>query len=467
MRVQFLGAAQTVTGSMHLVEGPRGTILLDCGLFQGPRRETFQRNRNLPFDPRSLDAVVLSHAHIDHSGALPMLPSRGFAGTVFCTPATRDLCAVMLEDAAMIQESDARFVNKRIERGEIEGDPVEPLYTSNDVVRMLEMMVAVPYHRWIEVAHGIRARFLDAGHVLGSAIVELDVRDGRKTKRVVFSGDLGRKHMPILRDPEVPERADLLLLESTYGDRLHPPREEMDAALGEIVRKTVSRGGKVIVPTFALERAQEIILSLRKLARGNEIPEIPVIVDSPLAVKVTEVFRMHPDCYDEELRAQLAVDQSPFDFDSLRYVTSADDSKQISADRSPMVILAGSGMCESGRVLHHLRVGIEQAQNTVVIVGFQAPHTLGRRLVERRPRVKIFGVERDRRAEIAILNGFSAHAGQDELIGFVRDIRAHGKLGQVALVHGEITPQRTLAKKLGELGQENITIPDRGDSLEL
>ncbi|GAB4214930.1 MAG: MBL fold metallo-hydrolase [Sandaracinaceae bacterium] len=467
MRIQFLGAAQTVTGSMHLVEGPRAKVLLDCGLFQGPRRETFDRNRNLPFDPRALDAVVLSHAHIDHSGALPMLPSRGFSGTVFCTPATRDLCAVMLEDAAMVQESDARFVNKRIDRGELGGDYVEPLYTPNDVVRMLELMVAVPYHRWFEVSHGIRARFLDAGHVLGSAIVELDVRDGRKTKRVVFSGDLGRRNMPILRDPEVPERADLLLLESTYGDRLHPPREEMDAALGEIVRKTAARGGKVIVPTFALERAQEIILSLRKLAMSREIPEVPVIVDSPLAVKVTEVFRMHPDCYDEDLRKQLVVDQSPFDIDALRYVSSPEESKRVSADSSPMVILAGSGMCESGRVLHHLRTAIEQAWNTVVIVGFQAAHTLGRRLVEKRPRVKIFGVERDRRAEIAVLNGFSAHAGQDELIGFVKAIRAEGELGRVALVHGEPVPQRTLAKKLEEIGQGSITIPERGESLEL
>jgi metallo-beta-lactamase family protein len=467
MRIQFLGAAQTVTGSMHLVEGPRATVLLDCGLFQGPRRETFERNRNLPFDPRKLDAVVLSHAHIDHSGALPMLPSRGFSGTVLCTPATRDLCAVMLEDAAMVQESDARFLNKRIDRGELAGDYVEPLYTTNDVVRMLELMVAVPYHRWFEVAHGIRARYLDAGHVLGSAIVELDVRDGRKTKRVVFSGDLGRRNMPILRDPEIPERADLLLLESTYGDRLHPPRAEMDESLGEVVRRTVARGGKVIVPTFALERAQEIILSLRKLVMNRAIPEVPVIVDSPLAVKVTEVFRMHPDCYDEDLRRQLVVDPSPFDFDALRYVSSPEESKRVSADGSPMVILAGSGMCESGRVLHHLRTAIEQANNTVVIVGFQAAHTLGRRLVEKRTRVKIFGVERDRRAEVVVLNGFSAHAGQDELVDFVRDIRAQGEVGRVALVHGEPAPQRTLAKKLEEIGQGAITIPERGESLEL
>lgn len=467
MKLRFLGAAQTVTGSMHLLEAPRATVLLDCGLFQGPRRETFDRNRNPPFDPRSLDAVVLSHAHIDHSGALPTLPSRGFDGTIFCTPATRDLCAVMLEDAAMIQEADARYLNKQIERGHLHGDPVEPLYTTNDVVRVLEQMVAVPYHRWFEVAHGVRARFLDAGHVLGSAIVELDVRDGPLTKRVVFSGDLGRKKMPILRDPEVPERADVLLLESTYGDRLHPPREEMDAALAEVVTRTVARGGKVIVPTFALERAQEIILSLKSLRERDAIPEVPVILDSPLAVKITEVFRMHPDCYDEDLRRRLVADGSPFEFEGLRYVSSPEESKRVSADRSPMVILAGSGMCESGRVLHHLRGCIEEVENTVVIVGFQAPHTLGRRLVERRTRVRIFGVERDRRADIVVLNGFSAHAGQDELVGFVRDIRGRGGVDRVALVHGEPAPQRTLSQKLSELGVESLSIPEPGEELVL
>ncbi|MFO0713533.1 MAG: MBL fold metallo-hydrolase [Sandaracinus sp.] len=467
MKIRFLGAAQTVTGSMHLVEGPRANVLLDCGLFQGPRRETFDRNRNLPFDPRELESVVLSHAHIDHSGVLPMLPANGFGGTIYCTPATRDLCAVMLEDAAMVQEADARFLNKQIERGHLEGEPVEPLYTTSDVVRMLELMVAVPYHRWIEVAHGVRARFLDAGHVLGSAIVELDVRDGATTKRVVFSGDLGRRAMPILRDPEIPERADLLLLESTYGDRLHPPREEMDASLAAIVRRTVERGGKVIVPTFALERAQEIILSLKASQQAGAIPDVPVVVDSPLAIKITEVFRMHPDCYDEDLRRKLVVDGSPFDFDALRYVSSPEESKRVSADPSPMVILAGSGMCESGRVLHHLRACIEHGENTVVIVGFQAPHTLGRRLVEKRTRVRIFGVERDRRAEIAVLNGFSAHAGQDELLGWVHGIRGKKGVERVALVHGEPAPQRTLAKKLAEQGQENVTIPDRGDELVL
>jgi len=452
---------------MHWVEGERAKVLLDCGLFQGRRHETIQRNQNLPFDPRELDAVVLSHAHIDHSGVLPMLPGRGFSGTIFCTPATRDLCAVMLEDAAMIQESDARYLNKRIKAGEIDSDPVEPLYTTNDVVRMLERMVAVPYHHFFEVAPGFRARFLDAGHVLGSAIVELDVRDGAETKRVVFSGDLGRKKMPILRDPEIPERADLLLLESTYGDRLHPARGEMDAALGEIVRKTASRGGKVIIPTFALERAQEIILSLRALSKKGEIPSIPVVVDSPLAVKVTEVFRMHPDCYDEDLRAQLKNGRSPFDFDNLRYVSDVEESKAVSADKRPMVILAGSGMCESGRVLHHLRMAVGEMWNTVVIVGFQAQHTLGRRLVEKRTRVRIYGVERDRRCEVAVLNGFSAHAGQDELVSFVHDIREKGGVGRVALVHGEPAPQRTLQEKLTAIGQENITIPAQGDSIEL
>ncbi len=467
MRVHFLGAARTVTGSMHLVETDAATVLLDCGLFQGRRRETFDRNRNLPFDPRALDAVVLSHAHIDHAGVLPMLPSRGFRGTIYCTPATRDLCAVMLEDAAMIQEADARYLNRLIERGELAGEPIEPLYEPDDVVRMLERMVAVPYHLRFEVAPGVHARFLDAGHVLGSAIVELDVREGAGSKRLVFSGDLGRRAMPILRDPEIPERADLLLLESTYGDRDHPPRAAMDTELAEVVSRTVARGGRVIVPTFALERAQEIVLSLGALRREGAIPDVPVVVDSPLATKITEIFRMHPDCYDEGLRAKLASGHSPFDFPSLRYVSSTEDSKAVTADRSPMVILAGSGMCESGRVLHHLRADVESTANTVVIVGFQAPHTLGRRFVERRTRVRIFGVERDRRADVVVLNGFSAHAGQRELVGFVEGMLARGGVGEIALVHGEPAPQGVLAAKLDALGSRRVHVPERGELLEL
>lgn len=465
MHIDFLGAAQTVTGSMHVLRTARATVLLDCGLFQGRRREALERNRTLPFRPGDVDAVVLSHAHIDHSGALPVLAAHGFRGTIYCTPATRDLCAVMLEDAAHIQESDARVVNKLVDRGEVAGEHVEPLYTADDVLRALGAMTSVPYHRTFDVAPGVRVTFLDAGHVLGSALVVLDVDEGGGPRRLVFTGDLGRTGTPILRDPEIPDGAETLIMESTYGDRLHPARSEMEDALAQVIVRTHARGGKVIIPTFALERAQEIVLALKRLRVGARIPAVPIYVDSPLAVKITQVFRMHPDCYDAETRALLEGDDGPFDLDTLTYVSSVEESKSVSRGQESAIILAGSGMCESGRVVHHLRSTIESDKNTVVIVGFQAQHTLGRRLVERQSKVRLFGVERARRCEVVVLNGFSAHADQRELLDFVRQTRERGRLGAVALVHGEPAAQRVLADALLGMGLSDVRRPARGDTL--
>lgn len=467
MEITFLGAARTVTGSMHLITTDRARVLLDCGLFQGRRREAFERNRELPFEPSDVDAVVLSHAHIDHSGALPVLPKHGFRGSVYTTPATRDLMAAMLEDAALIQVADARHVNKLIDQGHLEGDHVEPLYTTDDVAKILESTVGVPYHRAMSVAPGISVTFLDAGHVLGSAIVVLDVDEDGATTRLVFSGDLGRVGMPILRDPEIPTGAHALLLESTYGDRVHPPRAQVDDELGDTIARTVARGGKLVVPTFALERAQEIVLTLKGLHERGRLPDVPIYVDSPLTVKITDVFRMHPECYDAEVRARFDRGESPFDLPRLRYVSSVDDSKAITGDDAPAIILAASGMCESGRVLHHLRGVIGDPRSTVAIVGFQAPHTLGRRLVERRDRVRIFGVEHDRRCEVVVLNGFSAHAGQDELLHFAEAVRARGALTRVALVHGELPAQRVLARLLEETGMPSVLVPEQGDSMRV
>jgi metallo-beta-lactamase family protein len=465
MEIEFVGAAQTVTGSKHLVRTKHATVLLDCGLFQGQRRESIERNKSLGFDARKVDAVVLSHAHIDHSGALPILAKRGYDGPIYATPATRDLCAAMLADAASIQDSDARFINKQIDRGDSDMERVEPLYGAADVVRVLDMMISVPYHRPIDVAPGVRLQFHDAGHVLGSAITVLDVEEGGATKRLVFTGDLGRRRMPILRDPECPTGAHTLIIESTYGDRLHAPIEEMDEQLAAVLKRVHARGGKVVVPSFALERAQEIVFALKALKRQGRMPAMPVYVDSPLTVKITDVFKLHPECYDEETRQLIARNESPFDFEELHYVSSTDDSKAIDADGHPAVIISASGMCEAGRVLHHLKATIEDPKNCVLIVGFQAPHTLGRRLVEHRQRVKIFGVERDARAEVVVMNGFSAHADQKDLVEYVGDARRGGKLEHVVLVHGDPGPQRVLRDLVQKAGVGSVRAPAMGDHI--
>lgn len=467
MEIEFVGAARTVTGSKHVVRTKSATVLLDCGLFQGKRRESIEQNRSLGIDPGSLDAVVLSHAHIDHSGALPLLVKRGFEQTIYTTSATRDLCAAMLEDAAMIQASDAEYINRLIERGESDMEHVEPLYDEQDVVRVLEQTVAVEYRRPVRIAHGITLTLLDAGHVLGSAIVCLDIEEDGRRRRLVFTGDLGRRRMPILRDPEVPNGADILISESTYGDRLHKPIEQMEDELAEVVQRVHDRGGKIIVPSFALERAQEVVYALKNLREKGRLPHMPVYVDSPLTVKLTDVFRLHPECYDEETRKLIRGRESPFEFPELRYVSDKDDSKAIDAERGPSMIISASGMCEAGRVLHHLKAAVEDPKNCVMIVGFQAPHTLGRRLVERAPRVRIFGVERDLRAQVVVLNGFSAHADQNDLVEFAEAVRKGGTLASVALVHGDPKPQEILRGLLDARGFPKVKIPAPGERLHL
>lgn len=467
MLIEFVGAAQTVTGSKHLIRTKHATVLLDCGMVQGKRRESIEQNQNLGLEAAKVDAVILSHAHIDHSGALPLLVKQGFDGPIYTTPATRDLCAVMLEDAAMIQRSDARYINKLIERDHVDMDPVEPLYSAEDVLRVLERTVSVPYHRRIPIANGIQMTFLDAGHVLGSAIIVLDVEDEGRTKRLVFTGDLGRKNMPILRDPDVVDGAEVLVTESTYGDRLHKPIAAMEDDLAGVLARTHARGGKVVIPSFALERAQEILYAINGLRKQGRMPKMPVYVDSPLTVKITDIFRLHPECYDEETRALIQGKSSPFDFEEVKYVEDKEESKAIDMSNEPAVIISASGMCEAGRIVHHLKATIEDDKNTVCIVGFQAAHTLGRRIVERRSRVRIFGVERDLRAEVVVMNGFSAHADQKDLLEYADALKARGPLKTIALVHGETGAQQALIGKMKGNGHGSAVAPAPGTKLEV
>jgi metallo-beta-lactamase family protein len=466
MKMQFLGAVRTVTGSMHLLTVNGSRILLDCGLFQGRRKESFKRNRSLPFDANSIDVMVLSHAHIDHSGNIPTLVKNGFKGNIYATPATRDLCSAMLRDSGHIQESDVAYLNKKRARKGL--PPLEPLYTIEDATASLQNFVSVGYNRSLSIAPGVTLTFLDAGHILGSAVIVLDVEENGKKKRIVFSGDLGRLDMPILKDPQAVEDADYLLIESTYGDRLHDPIEETSEALRDIVVDTYRRNGKVIVPAFSVGRTQELVYALHRLIEARDLPDLPVFVDSPLSVNVTEIFRLHPECYDEELNQFIAESSSydPFGFRRLTYIRSVEKSKELNFMREPAIIISASGMCEAGRILHHLKNNIEDPRNTVLIVGWQAPHTLGRRLVERQATVKIFGEEYTLRARVETINGFSAHADRTELLAYARRLGPEG-LTSAFVVHGEEASSLALADGLGSVGVQQAIVPHEGETFEL
>jgi metallo-beta-lactamase family protein len=461
MDIQFLGAAKTVTGSQHLISVNGSRILLDCGLFQGKRRQSFERNRNLPFDATSIDALILSHAHIDHSGNIPNLVRSGFRGTIYCTFATRDLCSAMLRDSAYIQEHDAAYVNKKRARKRL--PPIEPIYTHDDAIASLEHFVSMGYDRPTPVAPGVRCTFLDAGHILGAAIILLEIEEGNRRTRLLFSGDLGRCDMPILRDPVPAPPVDVLIIESTYGNRLHKPHEEAEQRLRRLIGQAYGDGGKVVIPSFAVGRTQEIVYSLHRLANAGKLPDVPIFVDSPLAVNVTEIFRLHPECYDKELRDFISRNRhpDPFGFDQLRYVRHVEDSKALNVMKGPAVIISASGMCEAGRIQHHLKHTITDPRNVVLIVSWQAPHTLGRRLVERQPTVKIFGEKFPLRARVEAINGYSAHADRNGLLDWARPIAKD--LQRAFVVHGDPQPAAALADGLRQLGARDVAVPEQGD----
>jgi metallo-beta-lactamase family protein len=460
MELEFFGAAREVTGSCHVLRVGGKTVLLDCGLFQGKRSDTQQKNLRLPVPVEQIDAVVLSHAHIDHAGRLPYLARLGYAKTVFTTPATHDLCAIMLADSAHIQEKDAEFLDRRHK------EHLPALYSMRDATRVMELMVCYPYHHPFDVVEGIRATYVDAGHILGSASVVVDCTEGGKTTRLVFSADIGRTGLPIIRDPEPPEGAEVVIMESTYGNRDHTSVEGAREALGRIVRETAARGGRILIPAFAVGRTQELLYDLNGLAREGKIPNIPIYVDSPLATDATSVFSMHPEVFDQGEQLVTTVPKL-FDFPLVQFTRDVEQSKKLNTAQGPMVIIAASGMAETGRILHHLANGASDPRNTILIVGFMAEHTLGRRIVERRPMLRIFGEEVALRARVEVLNGYSAHADRTELRAWLHAVRDRSpRLGRVYLVHGETDAQDALAATLGGDGFD-VKCPVPGERHDL
>ncbi|HYG74186.1 MAG TPA: MBL fold metallo-hydrolase [Planctomycetota bacterium] len=463
MKIRFHGAVRTVTGSLHIVETSRGEIvLLDCGLFQGRRSEARERNTKLPLDPRRVKAIVLSHAHIDHIGNLPTWVAQGLKCPIFGTGATVDLTGLMLRDSAKIQELDARHLNQRLRPGEPD---IQPLYTLQHAEAAISLLRGRNYREWFEVLPGLRAYYTDAGHILGSATVTLEERSSAGIKRLAFTGDIGRPNSPILKDAEpFPAGCDVVLTESTYGDREHPPQAELPEELRKVLYQTIARGGKVIIPAFALGRTQTIMYALRELQKKGKLPEVPVYVDSPLATGATEIVSRHPECYDAHANKVLNDDGMLFAIDGFVATRSSEASRALNEQKGPFVVIAASGMCEAGRILHHLAHGVSDPRNTILICGFQAEHTLGRKLVERQRTVKVLGQEMTLRAEVVVLNGFSAHAGRSEMTTFLDKCRPHGP---VFLVHGDEERCTAFQSHLKENGFSDVRIPSIAEEFVL
>jgi len=462
--ILFHGAVGEVTGSMHMIRIDGSWVALDCGMYQGRRAESEAKNREWPMPPEQIAAVVLSHAHIDHSGRLPLLVKAGFKGPIFCTPATRDLCAIMLPDSAHIQEEDTAFLNKRRKKRGL--PPVEPLYDYDDAVQAVSQMQTVSYKQLFTVVPGLLGMFKEAGHMLGSAGVRLEFgkRNG-STPSLYYTGDIGGYDKPIIRDPAPLPPVDTLICESTYGNRVNETVDEAKEVLLDIVTRTVKRGGKVIIPSFAVGRTQTIIYYLHEQMLAKRLPPIPIYVDSPLAVNATEVFKMHPECYDAEARAFHRVTGDILGNAYCTFIRNVDESKALNLRREPCVIISASGMCEAGRIRHHLANNITNPVNTILLPGFQAVNTLGRKLVEGAKQVMLFGDEYDVKAEIAQIHGFSGHADQAELLKMLAPRAKETR--QLFIVHGEPTEASVLAEKARELGFKDVTVAERGQCFEL
>lgn len=465
------GAAREVTGTCHEIRigggssgHPARRILLDCGLFQGHRREAAAKNAAFPFRPTDIDAVILTHAHMDHAGRIPLLHKQGYRGPVFCTYATKDLAAVMLRDGGYIQEKDEEYFCKHLAKSRLQCEG--PLYTQEDAIACMRIFRGVNYQEWFPVCEGVRCRFLDAGHIVGAAMLELEITEGGRTRRIGFSGDLGRSTLPIIRDPSAMPPVEMLICESTYGDRAHEDIETAKHHLRDVITRTAKRGGKVIIPAFSLERMQELVYDLHVLWDAQQIPAIPIIVDSPLANAVTDVFMKHPECYDAQMFEQfLARQHNPFQFSLVRYTESVEESKALNGTPGPMVIMAAAGMCEAGRIRHHLRNEIEDPKNTILAVGYMAANTLGRRVVDSEVReVRIFDRMYAKRAEVVSIDAYSGHADRNDLDAFVGAIEG---LKKVILVHGEPTQMEPFAKRLMEKKGVEVLMPAREEEIAL
>jgi metallo-beta-lactamase family protein len=463
-KLHFHGACKEVTGSMHVVEHNGLYYALDCGMFQGRRAEANRKNRTFPVPADKIEAVILSHAHIDHAGLLPRLVKEGFKGTIYSTPATLDLCGIMLADAAHIQEEDAEFFNrKRRKDGE---EQIEPLYVMDDAIETMKHFIAIPYDRTFEIGNGIRVTFTDAGHILGSAFIMMELpSENGKSSRLLYTGDLGRPNEPILRDPSRYPGCDYLIIESTYGSRVHDDPADMKEKLRQQIYLAVERSGKIIIPAFSVGRTQVLIYYLNQLVNEGKLPHIPIYIDSPLSVNATDIFRAHPECYDREAMELMEANGDILGNGCCRFIHKTEESKALNSFNKPCIIISASGMCEAGRILHHLANSVTDPKNTILIVGFQAMHTLGRRIVEREPEIKIFGRTYPLRCHIKTLNGFSSHADANE---FRTWLAGHGpETKQVFVVHGEPDQQNGLLQTLKALDYANVSVPAMGEQYGL